>query len=316
MSTAAPTDPAAPAALDHPAPGPPAPDPMLPALGRVLRRRRDAPGVVTLEIEPEDTHHERFEPGQFNMLTVFGVGEIPISLSGDPARHGRLVHTVRAVGPVSAALASLRPGAAVGLRGPFGAGWPLETAEDRDVLVVAGGLGLAPLRSALLGLLARRRRRARGAGGARGARSARGAPGATGPALTLLYGARSPSDALFRRDLGRWARRFAVEVTVDHADAAWPGHVGVVTRLIRPAVRDAGRTVAFVCGPEIMMRFAVAALGAAGIADESIYLSMERNMQCAVGHCGRCQLGPVLVCRDGPVFRYDRVRKPLAKKEI
>lgn len=285
MSTAGPTE----------EPKGPAPDPLLPSIVRVLRRRRDARGVWTLDLEPQVGRPEPFRPGQFNMLTVFGVGEIPISLSGDPARQERLVHTLRAVGPVSAALTRLPTGAALGLRGPFGRGWPLEAAADRRLVVVAGGLGLAPLRPVLYALLA-------------------------GPSrpdeVTLLYGARSPSDALFRRELEKWKKRIGVEITVDHADVGWRGHVGVVTRLVPEAVGDAARTVAFVCGPEVMMRFAVAALRDAGVADEAIYLSMERNMKCAVGLCGRCQFGTVLVCRDGPVFRYDRVRELLGHKEI
>ncbi len=271
----------------------PAADPMLPSIARVLARRRDAPGVVTLEVEPEDGPVP-FEPGQFNMLTVFGVGEIPVSLSGDAAEPERLVHTVRAVGAVSAALAELRPGAALGLRGPFGTGWPLAAAAGCDALIVAGGLGLAPLRPVLYGLAAAGRARS----------------------LTLLYGARSPSERLYRAELRRWARRFAVEVTVDHAEADWRGHVGVVTRLVPPAIRDPARTAAFVCGPEIMMRFAVAALQHAGVPGEAVHVSLERDMKCAVALCGRCQLGPLLVCRDGPVFRYDRVRALLAHKEL
>ncbi len=268
-------------------------EPLLPGIARVLARRRDAPGVVTLEIAPED-RLAAFRPGQFNMLTAFGVGEIPVSLSGDAGTPERLVHTLRAVGAVSAALAELRPGDALGLRGPFGTGWPLEAAEGRDALVVAGGLGLAPLRPAIYGLAGRGRARS----------------------LTLLYGARGPAERLYRGELTRWARRFAVEVTVDHAEADWRGHVGVVTRLVPPAVREPARTAAFVCGPEIMMRFAVAALRDAGVPDASIHVSLERNMKCAVALCGRCQLGPVLVCRDGPVFRYDRVRELLAHKEL
>jgi NAD(P)H-flavin reductase len=271
------------------------PDPLLPGIVRVLRRRREAPGVWTLELEPQVGRPEPFGPGQFNMLTVFGVGEIPISLSGDPARQERLVHTLRAVGPVSAALTSLGAGAALGLRGPFGTGWPLEAAAGRRVVVVAGGLGLAPLRPALCALLAE--------------------PGRH-DGVTLLYGARSPADALFRRELEKWRKRIGVEITVDHADLGWRGHVGVVTRLVPEAVRDPARTVAFVCGPEVMMRFAVAALRDAGVADDAIHLSLERNMKCAVGLCGRCQLGTVLVCRDGPVLRYDRVRELLGHKEI
>jgi NAD(P)H-flavin reductase len=272
-------------------------DPMLPEVARVGRRRRDGPQVWTLDIEADAAGTSTFAPGQFNMLTVFGVGEVPISLSGDPATTDRLVHTIRAVGPVSTALTALKPGEAVGLRGPFGAGWPMEEAAGRDVVILAGGLGLAPLRPALYRLLAERERYGN---------------------VVLLYGTRSPGDILFRRELESWRRRLDVdiEVTVDHAPADWRGHVGVVTTLIPHAAFDPQQTIAFVCGPEVMMRFAIASLRDAGVEDEAIYLSMERNMKCAVGFCGHCQFGPSFICRDGPVFRYDRVRGILGLKEI
>jgi len=281
---------------------------MVPRIARVLRRRREGPGVWTLEIQPEETpdaagapnqslsKDAACAPGQFNMLTVFGVGEVAISASGDPADRGRLVHTVRAVGPVSTALAQLRAGDTVGLRGPFGKGWPMEEMAGRDVVIVAGGLGLAPLRPALFRFLAERDRYGK---------------------IVLLYGARGPGDVLFRREMEKW-RRFGidVEVTVDHTVDDWQGHVGVVTALIPRAAFDPSRAISVVCGPEVMMRFSIAALRHAGVAADAIYLSMERNMKCAVGFCGHCQFGPVFVCRDGPVFRYDRVSSLLGLKEI
>ena len=272
-------------------------DPMTPRVAQVRRRRRDGPQVWTLDIETEETDGAAFAPGQFNMLTAFGVGEAPISLSGDPAEPGRLRHTVRAVGPVSTALARLGPGEVVGIRGPFGVGWPMAQALGRDVVVVAGGLGLAPLRPALYRLIAERQRYGQ---------------------VILLYGTRSPDDILFRHEIETWRRRLDIdiEVTVDHAVGDWRGHVGVVTTLIPRAGFDAPHAMALVCGPEIMMRFAIAALRDAGLGDAAIYLSMERNMKCAVGFCGHCQFGPVFVCRDGPVFRYDRLRPLLALKEI
>jgi NAD(P)H-flavin reductase len=272
-------------------------DPMTPWPARVLRRRRDGPEVWTLDIEAEEANGQPFAPGQFNMLTVFGVGEVPISLSGDPAQPGRLVHTIRAVGPVSAALTRLGPGDPVGLRGPFGAGWPMAEAAGRDVVVVAGGLGLAPLRPALYRLLAERRRYGQ---------------------IALLYGTRGPDEILFRRELEAWRRRLDIdiEVTVDHAIGDWRGHVGVVTTLISRAAFDPQHAIALICGPEVMMRFAGTALRDAGLPEDAIYLSMERNMKCAIGFCGHCQFGPVFVCRDGPVFRFDRLRGLLALKEI
>jgi NAD(P)H-flavin reductase len=185
----------------------------------------------------------------------------------------------------------------LGLRGPFGTAWPMADAAGRDVVVVAGGLGLAPLRPALYRLLAERERYGQ---------------------IVLLYGTRSPSDILFRGEIGTWRRRLDIdiEVTVDHAAQDWRGHVGVVTTLIPRASFDPMHAIALVCGPEVMMRFVIAALRDAGIDDEAIYLSMERNMKCAVGFCGHCQFGSMFVCRDGPVFRYDRVRDRLGLKEI
>jgi NAD(P)H-flavin reductase len=271
-------------------------DPMLPHVARVLDRRRDGPDVWTLEIALTDGAPS-FAPGQFNMLTVFGVGEAAISVSGDPAEPGRLVHTIRAVGAVSSALTRLEAGDLLGLRGPFGMGWPMAEATGRDVVIVAGGLGLAPLRPVLYRLVAERARYGK---------------------ITLLFGARSPAEILFRHEIEAWRRRLdiAIEVTVDHADSDWHGHVSVVTTLIRRADFDPLRAIAMVCGPEVMMRFAIAALEEAGVADNAIWLSMERNMKCAVAFCGHCQFGTVFICRDGPVFCYDRIRSLLRVKEI
>ena len=270
---------------------------MLPRIARVRRRRRESPQVWTLDVDDEGGPAAGFTPGQFNMLTVFGVGEVPISMSGNPASPSRLVHTIRAVGAVSGALARLKAGDAVGLRGPFGVGWPIDAASARDVLVIAGGLGLAPLRPALYQLAAARERFGR---------------------VTLLYGTRSAEDILFRRELDAWQRRSGIDtlVTVDHAPVDWRGHVGAVTTLIPHATFDPAHTVAMVCGPEIMMRFAIAALRRAGLADNTMYLSLERNMKCSIGLCGHCQFGAAFVCKDGPVFRYDRLRGLLDVKEI
>ena len=275
----------------------PLPDPLRPRIARVRSTHREGPEVCTLELETDQDPPAGFAPGQFNMLTAFGVGEVPISFSGDPAEPRRVRHTVRAVGAVSSALVRLHAGAPLGVRGPFGTGWPLPEAAGRDVVLIAGGLGIAPLRPALYQLL--------------GARSRYGR-------LTLLYGARGPRDILFRRELDAWRRRtdLTVEMTVDHAARPWHGHVGVVTTLIERARFDAQRTLALVCGPEIMMRFAAEALGAGGIAPEAIFLSLERNMHCGIGTCGHCQLGGLLVCRDGPVVRYARVRDALRVREL
>jgi NAD(P)H-flavin reductase len=231
------------------------------------------------------------------MLYVFGVGEIPISISGDPEQPDRLIHTVRAVGPVSRALCALRRGAPVGVRGPYGAGWPVDAAVGQDVVIAAGGLGLAPLRPVLYHLLNHRVQYG---------------------AVVLLYGARSQGDLLFRAELERWRSHLDLDVavTVDSATGGWRGHVGAVTTLIPRAACDPAHTVAMVCGPEIMMRFTVQELQKRGIADDRIYLSLERNMKCGIGLCGHCQLGPTFVCKDGPVFRYSDIGTWFRKREV
>ena len=267
---------------------------MLPVVAAVRSRRRETHDTWTLAI---DGCGLKFEPGQFNMLYAFGLGEIPVSLSGDPDASGPLIHTVRAVGSVSRAVTQLKPGDKLGLRGPYGTAWPVVESRGSDIVVVAGGLGLAPLRPAIYRLLAERDHYGH---------------------VAVLYGTRSPADILFRREIENWRRRLDVEieVTVDHADPLWRGHVGVVTKLIERVAFDPDHAVALVCGPEIMMRFTANALETAGLAPERICLSLERNMKCAVGHCGHCQLGPTLLCRDGAVMRYDRVRSLLTVREL
>jgi len=265
----------------------------LPLSCRVAERRRETGDTWTLRLEPADGRPPPFAPGQFAMLYVFGAGEVPISISAIP--DGALVHTVRAVGPTTRALCDTAEGAGLGLRGPFGRGWPLERAEDHDVVVVAGGLGLAPLRPVIHALVARRERFGR---------------------VALLYGGRSPSELLFRDELESWRAAIDVELTVDAPEPAWDGEVGVVTRLIRRADLDPARTVAMACGPEVMMRFAAIALRERGVSATDIWLSLERSMKCATGHCGHCQLGPLFVCRDGPVVSHDAVERLMAVPEL
>ncbi|WP_287788179.1 FAD/NAD(P)-binding protein [Acidiphilium sp.] len=272
-------------------------DPMLPAPWRVRAVRRETADVATLDLVPLAGSVPGFAPGQFNMIYAYGVGEVPVSLSGDPADPTRAVHTVRAVGAVSAAIAGAAPGSVLGLRGPFGSVWPVAAAEGHDLLIVAGGLGLAPLRPAIYRVLAASERFGR---------------------IALLYGGRGPAELLFRDELALWGTRadVTVAVTVDHADPSWHGHVGVVPALIGQIGFDPPNTVALLCGPEVMLRFTATALSAAGVAAERIHLSMERNMKCAIGLCGHCQFGPDFVCRDGPVLRYDRLAARLMVREI
>jgi NAD(P)H-flavin reductase len=273
-------------------------EPMLPVLFRIRRVRNETHDIFSLELEPVDgTTLFSFKAGQFSMLYAFGVGEVPISISGDPTDASVLIHTIRSVGTVTKALRSLRQGGFLGVRGPFGSHWPVAEAAGSDIVIVAGGIGLAPLRPALYHVLSQREKYGK---------------------VVLLYGTRSPEDILYRRELERWRSRFDLEIsiTVDRAPSGWRGNVGVVTSLIPRVSFDPLNTVALVCGPEVMMRFTVQELQKRGIKGEDIYVSMERNMKCAIGFCGHCQYGPVFICKDGPVFSYNRIRDLFGLREI
>ncbi len=266
-----------------------------PGTWRVTTVQRETADVVTLGLTPPRPFG--YLPGQFNMLSVPGIGEVPISISGDPANTGYVLHTIRDVGPVTRALCALQPGQLAGVRGPYGTSWPLAAAEGGDLVIVAGGIGLPPLRPALYQALRARERFGR---------------------VVLLYGARTPADLLFTDELAGWRSRFDldVQVTVDTATSDWRGDVGVVPGLIQLAPFDPASATAFIVGPEVMMRFSVRALLKAGVAAGRVYLSMERNMQCAAALCGHCQLGPFLVCRDGPVFCYQQLAPWLGIREV
>jgi NAD(P)H-flavin reductase len=268
---------------------------MLPLRVRITRRRRDTADTFIMELGALDgAPLPAFQPGQFNMVSLFGTGEVPLSIAGSPGK--QLVHTARAVGTVTRAMGRLRPGGELGVRGPFGTGWPLSEATGKDVLLVAGGIGIAALHSAIRHLLARGKEYRR---------------------VTLLYGARTSGDILYRHELERWRRRgLQVAITVDRARSDWKGHVGVVTNLLPRAMFDPLSCVALICGPEIMMRFTARELIKLGVPETSLFLSMERNMKCGIGHCGHCQFGPVFICKDGPVIRYDRLREWFKIREL
>ncbi len=265
--------------------------PMVPVPYRVADRTRETSDTWTLDLEPAGPERlEPFAPGQFSMLYAFGVGEVPVSVSGDLDPEGPLTHTIRDVGAVSGALCRAAPGEVLGVRGPFGTSWPLEQARGRDLVVVAGGVGLPPLRPVILEVVARRELYGD---------------------FALIYGARTPADLLFAEDLKSWGGRFDIDVdvrvTVDSATAGWRGRVGVVPGLVAGARFDPEEAMAMIVGPEVMMRFTVAALAERGVARDRMWISIERSMKCAIGHCGRCQLGPAFVCKDGPVFRLDEI---------
>ncbi len=271
---------------------------MVPLPYRVIRRHLETRDSVSLDLEPVARRVAPFRPGQFTMLYARGVGEIAVSVSGDSSRaDGIITQTIRDVGAVSRALHSSMPGQLVGLRGPFGTGWGIESAQGRQLVVVAGGVGLAPLRPVLLEAIRRHESHSR---------------------IVLIAGARSPSEFLFTDELDIWAAMPDVEVvlTVDQPADDWTGGVGFVTEPLSRLELAAGMTTAFICGPEPMMRFSATVLLGKGMAAQDIRISLERNMKCGVGLCGHCQLGPLLVCRDGPVVDFAVAGPLLAVREL
>ena len=270
-------------------------DPMVPVPYEVVARRALSDDTTSLTLAPAGPRLADARPGQFFMLWAPGVGEIPISL-GVAGPGGQVEESIRAVGAVSRALSATPVGGRIGLRGPFGTSWDLDAAVGRHLLLVAGGVGLVPLRPAVLDAVER-------------ASDFRG--------IGVVVGARTPGDLLFQDELTDWGERPGVQVvtTVDHADRAWHGHVGVVTEMLDLVDLDPARTTAMVCGPEVMMRFVAQALDGRGVPLADVQLSLERNMKCAIGHCGHCQIGGGFVCLDGPVVAADRALPLLQVRE-
>jgi NAD(P)H-flavin reductase len=279
-------------------PGYPPADPMTPLPYTVVHRRAETHDTATLWLAPARQRVARFLPGQFTMLYAPRVGEIPVSISGDPAADdGVLVHTIRSVGAVSRALHDASPGQTVGVRGPFGTHWDVAGAAGRDLVVVGGGCGLAPLRPVLLAVLAERARFRR---------------------VLAVLGARTPGDLVFADEVAAWGGRTDVEVvtTVDESEPGWPGRVGLVTEPVADATLDPELTTAFLCGPQVMIDNAARLLLRRGVPARRIRVSLERSMKCGIGRCGHCQLGPLLLCRDGPVLTYDVAAPLLAVREL
>ena len=273
-------------------------EPYQPQFWRIVEKSIETPDVATLVLQPKAAEAPfGFAPGQFNMLYAFGCGEAAISISGDPNNSGRLVHTIRAVGSVTRPLTDLECGDLVGVRGPFGSAWPIAEATGKDLLLIAGGLGLAPLRPAIYTMLRNR---------------------AAFNRVLIFIGARDPDNLFYQDEVAEWNRRLDLDInlTVDRAGQDWRGNVGVILRPISSAEFDPKNAVAFVCGPEIMMRLSAETLIGRGMPGESIHVSLERNMKCAFARCGHCQYGPHFVCKDGPVFRFDRIRPLLELSEI
>ncbi|MHC5109972.1 MAG: FAD/NAD(P)-binding protein [Planctomycetota bacterium] len=273
-------------------------DPLLPTWYTIRRIQRENHDTFTLQLKARDRDTRfAFAPGQFNMLYTYGVGEVPISISGDPTKSDEIIHTTRAAGTVTRAMWHMKRGDTIGVRGPFGTPWPVDKMEGRDLVIVTGGIGLAPLRPVLYHVLANRNRFGR---------------------VVLLYGARTPDDLLFGREFFGLPGRPGLDahITVDRATSQWEGCIGVVTTLILGAGFDHDQATALVCGPEVMMRFTVNALNDRGVTNDRIYVSMERNMKCAVGFCGHCQYGPQFICKDGPVFRFDGIENIFGVSEV
>lgn len=274
-------------------------DPMLPVQYQIKSKVNENQDTFTFELLPLDPEGNfRFLPGQFNMLYLFGMGEVAISISGDSEKALPIVHTIRAVGTVTRAMQNLQAGDLIGVRGPFGSSWPIESAKGKDVLVIVGGIGLAPLRPVLYYLMAHREDYGQ---------------------VSLLYGARTPEDQIFMSEYQEWSKKLDVYTTIDRVDRTknnWQGQVGVVTNLISKAKFDANNSIAMICGPEIMMRFVGLKLKDHGMKFEDIFISMERNMKCAIGFCGHCQLAGTFICKNGPVYTYQEMQKYLELREV
>ena len=265
----------------------PDPGPMLSHPARILDIQEEAYAIATYWIEFEDEalrDKYRFRAGQFNMLYLPGIGEVPISMSSDPAQPERIGHTIRYAGNVTRAISRLQVGDVLGVRGPYGSAWPLEWLEGADLCIVTGGIGLAPLRPVIYHVLRHREKFGR---------------------VYLLYGARTPDDMLYTAEYEEWQRQgVQLLLTVDRADVSWKGNVGVVPMLFYHLRLDAAKTAVLTCGPEIMIHFVIHEALARRIPKERIYVSLERNMKCGVGLCGHCQFGPTFICKEGPVFTY------------
>lgn len=274
------------------------PEPMLLRPFEVTAVRTETTDTMTLDlIAADDGPPIEFLPGQFTMMYIFGVGEVPISICGDPEYPRTLTHTVRAVGAVTNKICALQPGDTIGIRGPYGNPWPVANATGRDIVIVAGGIGLAPARPAIYWVLNRR---------------------AAYESFSIIYGARTPADLLYGDEVRTWRARFDVnvQVTVDRGGPGWMGDVGVVTPLLNRVSLNPGNTTAIVCGPEIMMRVVARDLIARGLPSTDIYVSLERNLKCGIGYCGHCQIGPSFICKDGPVVQYEGVAERLGLEEL
>lgn len=269
-----------------------------PVVAEVMSRQLESPGIFTLDLsikDPQVASTYRFKPGQFNMLSLFGVGEIPISISSNPENPVLLGHTIREVGRVTSGFAQLKAGDQIGLRGPFGNGWPLQETPGKDVLIITGGLGCAPVNSVIFEVLRHREDFGK---------------------LTILQGVKHSNDIIWRERYDEWSKLENTQVLLaaDVSTSEWPGITGPVTQLLEQVELHPEKTHVMMCGPEAMMHAVALELIKLGMPDTGIWLSLERSMHCAKGHCGHCQFGSRFVCRDGPVFSYCEIRALLGKR--
>lgn len=265
----------------------------------IKKESRDTSTYAFKILDKEIQKRFKYAPGQFNMLSVAGIGEAPISFSSAPSEHD-LTHTIRVAGDVTTALSKLNAGDFIGIRGPFGKGWPLSELYDRELLIIAGGLGIAPLRSVIREILNKHRK------------------DFLKKPPVIIYGSKTPKDILFRNEFPRYKDLFDTMLVVNFADPEeyWKGETGIVTDALRKITFNPLNTVVFMCGPELMMQSTIKELLISGVAGEKIFLSMERNMNCGMGICGHCLFGPKFICKDGPVFKYSDIEDFLGIKEI
>lgn len=267
-------------------------DPYLPIEAEIIECSHETSSIFTLHLSFIERHRHHlfaFHPGQFNMVYLYGVGEVAISIVSDPDEKHVISHTIRAIGRVTKALQKLKPGDRVGIRGPYGRGWPLHKVHGKDIVIVTGGLGCAPTVSIINYILARRSHFGN---------------------LKILQGVKHSDDFIFRKQYEIWqqAPYTEIHIAADQAGPKWPWSIGYVTDMIDILDLKPENTIAMMCGPEMMMHTAIHALNQKGISENDIYLSMERNMECGIGQCGHCQYGGLFVCKDGPIFAYPEIK--------
>lgn len=276
-------------------------DPMTPEVWQVASIGKENSDTFTLVLRSASGKKFESHPGQFNMLYAHGVGEVAISISGDTSKHEIITHTIRTVGAGTRALEKLKPGSSVGLRGPFGTAWPIDKIENKDVIIVVGGIGLAPLRPVIYHIVSTNKERVQ-----------------KNLKTTVIYGSRSPDDQIFKEELLLWKQlpNWEFVSTVDNPTPDWKGKSGLVTKHFPASLENPANTIIMSCGPEVMMSASAQKLKGLGIPEDNIYLSMERNMNCGIGLCGHCQAGPYFICKDGPVFSYPSIKRLMGIKEI